>query len=856
MLRPQAARLLAIDREGAGTRLLLLARDEAVVGSAEGSPLHLPDPSVTFRHATIRYARGRYHVVDLKSAQGTFVNGRRIRRRQALKHGDVIRFGGATPYRFIDPDALKRQRWRRVLRATAVIAILVAFGLVDHFEHWNLLSLTTAKQMVAWVDSHATPKPVEAPTAPIAKVASAPAPAASIARASSTPAALIARAPSTPAAVASIASVAAPVPAPAPKSSAPSSTAELAAASAPPWLERINFYRAGLGLDPIRDNPQLSAGAAAHARYLLINFGEDMRSAKPMSGDAYAETPGKSGYTTIGAAAARNLQLAWGCSSYDVTQQVDRWIEGPFHRFAVFDPDLAEAGYGEAEKEGCWVAALRLPPAPEDQQPYPRAIEFPPDRADVALDWIGLEAPDPLESCPGYSRPVGLPLTLQLGQLVDTKLTEHSLMEDGKPIESCAFDADSYRNHIHSSQVFGHWNLRDAGAVVIVPRSPLKPGAHYSVSITADGKTYAWSFTVADATTFGAIAKLPKPAPVAAALEAEPTETESLPRPPPAPRTARLKHRATPAPEAMASMSGPAEYVATVPSPSPTAEETPAAVGSSSDWLTVLNAYRTRLGVPPVEEDPKLSAGCLAHAKYLMTNYHPPFGNVGGKMHEEDQSKPSYSAAGLKAARASDVMFTPAMRTTDTQRTTRAIEVWISGPFHRPQLVNPDLKRAGFGEYCVGTYCAMVLDPISDLHLASRGYTFAHPLEVPPEGVTVKPSGFRGEWPDPLSACPGYSTDQLTITFQLGTNLPAKITDAHLTQTTGAAAGTIVDTCAYDHQTYTNPDAGTQAHARALLGAFGEVVMIVRDPLAGGETYRVAMTVNGKPYTWSFRAAR
>ncbi len=618
----------------------------------------------------------------------------------------------------------------------------------------------------------------------------------------------------------------------------------------------MNFYRAGLGLDPIRDNPQLSAGAAAHARYLLINFGEDMRSAKPMSGDAYEETPGKSGYTTIGAAAARNLQLAWGCSSYDVTQQIDRWIEGPFHRLAVFDPDLAEAGYGEAEKEGCWVAALRLPPAPEEQQPYARAIEFPPDRANVALDWVGLESPDPLESCPGYSRPVGLPLTLQLGRLVDTKLTATSLMEDGKPIEHCAFDADSYRNHIHSLQQFGHWNLRDAGAVVIVPRSPLQPGAHYSVSITADGKPYTWSFTVADATTFGAIAKLPKAAPSAAAPETEPTTTEALPPPPPPPSTARLKHRATPAPEALASVSGPAEYVAAVPSLSPTAEEIPAVGGSSPDWLTVLNAYRTRLGVPPVEEDPGLSAGCLAHAKYLMTNYHPPFGNVGGKMHEEEQSKPGYSAAGLKAARASDVIFTPATHTTDGQRKTRAIEVWISGPFHRPQLVNPDLKRAGFGEYCVGTYCAMVLDPISDLHPTSRGYAFAHPLEVPPDEVTVKPSGFRGEWPDPLSACPGYSTDQLTITFQLGTNLPAKITDAHLTQTTGAAAGTIVDTCAYDHQTYTNPDAGTQAHARGILNAFGEVVMIVRDPLPAGETYRVAMTVNGEPYTWSFNAAR
>jgi hypothetical protein len=32
--------------------------------------------------------------------------------------------------------------------------------------------------------------------------------------------------------------------------------------------------------------------------------------------------------------------------------------------------------------------------------------------------------------------------------------------------------------------------------------------------------------------------------------------------------------------------------------------------------------------------------------------------------------------------------------------------------------------------------------------------------------------------------------------------------------------------------------------------------MMVREPLAPGESYRVEMTVNGKPYTWSFTAAR
>src|SRR6202167_5144823 len=520
--RAQAARLLAVDREAAGTRLLLLKRDEASVGSAEGSGLHVADASVAGRHAIIRYARGRYYVVDLKSAEGTFLNGRRIRRTQALKHGDTLRFGGATPYRFIDPDALKRRRWRRILRVSPVVAVLVAIGLADHFEKWGLLSATLT-EIAALAHPQATSKPVEAPipvaanaptrlAAPSAQATSMPGPAAYVANVAPTPKPLAASTPKLP--------VSAPTP-------------NLSASSSMTWLERINFYRAALGLDPIRNNSDLSAAAAAHARYLLLNFGEDLRSAKPISGDAYEEKPGNRGYSASGAAAARNLELAMGCSSNEAAQQIDRWLEGPFHRFAVFDPDLTEAGYGQAVSGGCWVAALRLPqPPPEEEKPYPRAIEFPPDRADVALDWIGLEAPDPLESCPGYSRPVGLPITLQIGRLVDTKLTAHSLTEDGKPIEHCAFDGDSYRNHIKSLQTFGHWHLRDAGAVAIVPRAPLRAGSRYSVSITAAGNSYAWSFKVADVTTFAAVAKFPTSPPAAPPM-AEPTNAPSFSPPPP-----------------------------------------------------------------------------------------------------------------------------------------------------------------------------------------------------------------------------------------------------------------------------------------------------------------------------------
>jgi uncharacterized protein YkwD len=834
----------------------MLARDEAAIGTAEDSRLRVTDPNVAERHAIIRYAHGRYYLVDLKSAPGTFVNGSRIRRTQRLNHGDVLRFGGAPPYRFLDPDAQKRRRWRRNLRVGTLVAILIGVVLIDHFENWGLVSVATVSKIAAMVEPNPASKRMEPPIA-VAVHATAPPRLATIAppaaRASTIAVAAAHTAAPVAHAVAPKASVAAPVAA--------------TSASKMSWLERINFYRSSNGLPAIRDNSRLSGATAAHAHYLLLNFTDAIRSGKSIPADAYKERSGTSGYSVEGAGVAENLQLAWGCSTYVATQQIDRWLEGPFHRLPMLDPYLADVGYGEASADGCWVAALRLPAPPEDVKPYRRAVEFPPEGADIALEWIGLEVPDALASCSGYERPVGLPITLQIGRLVQTKLTDHSLTEDGKPIEYCAFDAPGYRNSNATEQEYGRWNLRNAGGIVIVPRAPLRPGSRYGVSITTNDVTYAWSFTAAQTseTTFKASASYPRAEPIATIV---PTPFPSVSRvePTPFPSASRVvikpSHRAARASAASAAISELPAIIA-APSPAapsaPAAEAAPAISSSGENWLATLNRYRAALKLQPVEEDPALSHGCRDHAKYLVTNYGSTLAagiNIGSVMHTEDESKPGYTPDGIKAARASDVMFQAPQKFSDDERMTRAIQSWIAGPFHRPQIVNPDLRQVGFGEYCNETVCAASLDWRSELEPPlPGGHPYATPIEIPPDGATVKPSGMGGEWPSPTSTCPGYPYNASAITLQVGINMGAAVSDASLTQTTGANAGTKVATCAYDFQRYTNPDPGTQEHGRKVLQSFGEVVMMVRDPLAAGESYRVAMTVNGKPYTWSFTAA-
>lgn len=59
----------------------------------------LDDSSVSGLHAALTFEAGQLHLVDLKSTNGSFVNGERIQR-QALQHGDVLRLGG-TDLRFL-----------------------------------------------------------------------------------------------------------------------------------------------------------------------------------------------------------------------------------------------------------------------------------------------------------------------------------------------------------------------------------------------------------------------------------------------------------------------------------------------------------------------------------------------------------------------------------------------------------------------------------------------------------------------------------------------------------------------------------------------------------------------------------
>jgi len=81
---------------GAEDRPRELVGDRVTIGRDPVNDVDLADdPEVSRAHAELRRRGGRWSVADLGSRNGTFVNGRPVRR-HPLRDGDRLRFGATT----------------------------------------------------------------------------------------------------------------------------------------------------------------------------------------------------------------------------------------------------------------------------------------------------------------------------------------------------------------------------------------------------------------------------------------------------------------------------------------------------------------------------------------------------------------------------------------------------------------------------------------------------------------------------------------------------------------------------------------------------------------------------------------
>jgi hypothetical protein len=81
-------------RQGAQVgKTFSLGRQAVVLGREESAEVSLQDPEMSRRHAGISWRDGAYVLEDLRSTNGTYLNGTLIRAPQQLNNGDTIGVG-------------------------------------------------------------------------------------------------------------------------------------------------------------------------------------------------------------------------------------------------------------------------------------------------------------------------------------------------------------------------------------------------------------------------------------------------------------------------------------------------------------------------------------------------------------------------------------------------------------------------------------------------------------------------------------------------------------------------------------------------------------------------------------------
>src|SRR6201997_5511408 len=84
---------IIISEKGGAERRESFDKNEINVGRVQGNDLMLPKGNVSKHHERLLYRDGRFIVTDLKSTNGTYVNGRKIAQATIVREGDKIYIG-------------------------------------------------------------------------------------------------------------------------------------------------------------------------------------------------------------------------------------------------------------------------------------------------------------------------------------------------------------------------------------------------------------------------------------------------------------------------------------------------------------------------------------------------------------------------------------------------------------------------------------------------------------------------------------------------------------------------------------------------------------------------------------------
>ena len=125
-----------------------LAGEVVEVGRVAKNAIHLPFEGVSRQHARLVLKSGKYWIEDLKSANGTFVQGTRITT-HALSDGDVIQFGPRVVFRYSVTDPGEEKILRQLYESSVKDSLTGAHNR-EYFSE-------RMKTEVAYSKRHGTP---------------------------------------------------------------------------------------------------------------------------------------------------------------------------------------------------------------------------------------------------------------------------------------------------------------------------------------------------------------------------------------------------------------------------------------------------------------------------------------------------------------------------------------------------------------------------------------------------------------------------------------------------------------------------------------------------------------------------
>lgn len=261
------------------------------------------------------------------------------------------------------------------------------------------------------------------------------------------------------------------------------------------WLQVLNRYRAWSGLGPVTEDSGLSAGVAAHVRYLELT-------PDPYFTGIYVnwheENPASPYYSLAGARAGVRSNLTYAGTDL---QAIESWVTAPFHAVGLMEPGLRTAGFSlgstASSRLNTGLDVLSGVVEVPDEE-----VLFPGPGSRVELNRFTGELPDPTEPCTysadsTWGLPIYALLTVDPTAVTTARLTYPdgtTVTGDGVSSRLCVLtEHNAYTSDPTYAYAMATYENRNM--VLLFPDDPLAPGA-YSVQIETAGQTRSWSFEI------------------------------------------------------------------------------------------------------------------------------------------------------------------------------------------------------------------------------------------------------------------------------------------------------------------------------------------------------------------------